>query len=107
DARRGARPVIEPRRDQSRRAAARAFALSGDKAPVERGEVLGDVLDHVGSLLDQFVLFAMSSSTGFHLRCSACTKVMASAGDIARVQLPRVAIFFLKSGSVTTLRRSS
>src|SRR5215469_10907621 len=27
----------------------------------------------------QFVLFAMSSSTGFHLRCSACTKVMASA----------------------------
>ena len=33
----------------------------------------------------QFVLFAMSSSTGFHLRCSVCTKVMASAGDIARV----------------------
>ena len=32
----------------------------------------------------QFVLFAMSSSTGFHFRCSACTKVMASAGDIAR-----------------------
>src|SRR5262249_33040397 len=25
----------------------------------------------------QFVLFAMSSSTGFHFRCSACTKVMA------------------------------
>jgi hypothetical protein len=35
--------------------------------------------------ISQFVLFAMSSSTGLHFRCSACTKAMASAGDIARV----------------------
>src|SRR5262249_26293118 len=33
----------------------------------------------------QSVLFAMRSSAVFHRRCSACTKVMASAGDIARV----------------------
>src|SRR5262249_26457995 len=50
--------------------------------------------------------WAMSSITGFHFRCSPTTKEMTSAGDIARVYLPRAAIFLWRSGSVTTLRRS-
>src|SRR5262249_48285671 len=43
-----------------------------------RGTPSTDAADHL-------VLFAMSSSTGFHFACSACTNAMASAGDIARV----------------------
>src|SRR5262249_14600351 len=43
-----------------------------------RGTASTDAADHL-------VLFAMSSSTGFHFACSAGTNAMASAGDIARV----------------------